>query len=61
MARSCWVSPFEEKLNHSVVTEPRPYGESLERFEKALGTLKKVRSKTEGEVSILKGVGNALK
>ncbi len=34
----------------------RPNGESLETLEKASGTLKKARSKTDGEVPPLKRV-----
>ncbi len=38
----------------------RPNGESLETFEKASGTLKKVGSKTDGEVPALKRVGKVM-
>ncbi len=40
----------------------RPNGENTEAIEKASGTLKKARSKTDGEVPALKRrKGNALK
>ncbi len=38
----------------------RPNGESLETLENASGTLKKARSKTDGEVSALKRVGKVM-
>ncbi len=38
----------------------RPIVESLETFEKASGTQKKVRSKSNGEVPALKCVGTAI-
>ncbi len=38
----------------------RPNGESLESLEKASGTLKNARSKTDGEVPALKRVGKVM-
>ncbi len=38
----------------------RPNGESLETLKKASGTLKKARSKTDGEVPALKRVGKTM-
>ncbi len=38
----------------------RPNGESLETLEKASGTLKKARSKTDGELPALKRVGKVM-
>ncbi len=38
----------------------RPIGESLETLERAPGTLKKARSKTEGEVPTPKCVGKVM-
>ncbi len=38
----------------------RPSGESLETLEKASDTLKKARSKTDGEVPALKRVGKVM-
>ncbi len=38
----------------------RPNGESLETLEKASGTLKKARSKTDGEVPALKRNGKVM-
>ncbi len=38
----------------------KPNGESLETLEKASGTLKKARSKTDGDVPALKRVGKVM-